>query len=237
LLAVVAAAGAGAERREVQFRGFLRKTPQTGKVNSASLGIVEIVRADGSRDVVVELPCDVGKVWTREARAKEIAKRMNLLVTTDPNWPAKLKADKTYRGRTPLSVVVADVRAANIPMIASGALVITADSPSAREWGMSTGALAGQIVQDIKNGVSGRADPPTPHMAAVMKKQEADAAYHAGRFEEAEKLYRAAIAYDESYAIPYLRLAGLLRERGGSSFEAAKLQQAGKAIEATRSEP
>ena len=159
-------------------------------INGHSKTVVEVVTSSGQFDVY--------------KRAQIVARRMQKLSSAKPLWWTMLRP--------------AQVRGEYVVAVGNSSdFVITADAAFAKEWGLSSQALAKQLVLKIRSAVDSEKSetfggrdltPDDLHLAAVELRQQGDALYKSSPG-QAKAKYKQATETDPTYSIPYLRLADL----------------------------
>lgn len=166
-----------------------------------TIGVVQLNIAGRSK-TVVEVLAGTSKLDAKK-RAQVVATRMQSLSKSNRLWWTMLK--------------VGQVKGQYVVGTGGKNFVITADSTFAKEWGLSPSALANQLILKIRSSLDpekseqfGSRDLTAEELriAAIDLRQQGDALY-ASNATAAEAKYRAAIANDPTYGIPYLRIADL----------------------------
>lgn len=192
--------------------------PAVSRVAGKQIGVVEMSIA-GRKAKVVEIPAAI-EGYTVDRRARLVSQRLNALQTADKLWWTKLGV-----GHVKEQVVVTAPKAPN-------GVILTADVEWAKEWGVDREALARLIIKNMRSALDPNRAVATRgesrderRVSAVRLRMEGDAMYDTDA-NGAEVKYRAAIAKDATYAVPYHRLADLYLKQNRKEDAKAVLQSA-----------
>jgi hypothetical protein len=182
-----------------------------------TIGVVQMNIAGRSK-TVVEVLSGTSRMDARK-RAQVVASRMQSLSRNNRLWWTMLR--------------VSQVKGQYVVGTGGSNFVITADSAFAKEWGLTPRALASQLILKMRSSLDpekseqfGSRDLTAEELrvAAIDLRQQGDALY-ASNASAAEAKYRAAIANDPTYGVPYLRIADIQLSRNDSTAAKSILQE------------
>ena len=189
-----------------------------GLSGGAAVGYVTL-SIEGRQKRIVEVPGT--KSLKPERRAATIASRLRQVSAADPLWWMKLRTG-TERGEVVLTVPGSGV-----------GHILTADRAFAKTWGETPQGLATRLRNKIRRTYDAANADPLAGRGFDNRDEAIDARVEGDEIaaknpEDAMQKYRRAMGLDDTYLVPYLRIAELYRAQKKTGEANEILRQASK---------